>query len=155
MRTELDLEIQRVPGMPKWMTVFDLRDWILKRSTRRGECLIVAGYCAPGLYQKGPGRANTHIASFVAFGRGKYVKGLDIAHSCSSKDCVEPSHLSQKTHQQNCLEDAQRRALRIMCPHPRVRNGQGRLMICRPCQAESQRRWRQRNARVVSDDRSR
>lgn len=137
-----------IPGAPKWMTLQDIRGWIMKRSVRRGGCLIVAGFGSQrGVYQKGPGRAWTHAASFVAFG-GQYVEGLDVAHSCSAKDCAEPSHLGQKTHAQNCLEDSMRRALRVTCPHPRIRHPETRrLARCRECNRASQQAWRDRNTR--------
>ena len=69
--------------MPKWMAEEDVRKYLLARSVRRGTCLIVRGYGVHrGIYQKAPGRAWSHIASYAAFGEVEYDPTLDVAHSC-------------------------------------------------------------------------
>lgn len=124
-----------------------LRDLIMERSTRDDNgCLIIRGYGRyRGVYQKIGGRAWAHVASYVAF-VGPLIPGHDVAHLCGGKDCVEPTHLKLMTRSENILGDSIRRAPRGNCAHPRERGADGKLIRCKGCNLESQRRWLQRNA---------
>lgn len=138
-----------VPGLSKRLAsdVESLRKLLTDRSTRLPDgCLTIHGYGSQrGVYQKIAGRAWAHVASHAAF-IGPIPSGFDVAHSCLRKDCIEPSHLSLKTHRDNCLEDAVRRMPDGRCGHSRKRAESGRLVPCATCNTAHQRRWRERNA---------
>lgn len=57
---------------------------------------------------KGYGKFNSnefvHIVSFELF-KGPRIPGLDVMHSCNTKHCFNPDHLSQGTRKKN-IEDA-------------------------------------------------
>ena len=140
-----------VNGLSRHFTEDTLRVYLLSRSTRRTDgCLIVRGYGTQrGVYQKVAGRAWAHIAAYVVF-VGGYDPDLDVDHVCGVKDCIEPTHLRQLTRAANC-RTRQRR--------PRCRNGHEREVddatgryrrVCRSCNRDAQRRWRQRQAQEVA-----
>ncbi|MFC0531929.1 HNH endonuclease signature motif containing protein [Phytohabitans kaempferiae] len=139
--------LEHVNGLSRRHTPESLRALLLERSTRRPDgCLIVEGYGRQrGVYQKIAGRAWAHIAAYAVF-VGPIDPGLEVDHTCGVKDCVEPTHLRQVSHAENCRSRAQA---------PTCRNGHereldpatGRLRRqCRACNAEAQQRWRARQA---------
>jgi hypothetical protein len=143
----LDPVLENVGGLSKRHTPETLRTLLLARSTRRPDgCLIVQGYGTQrGVYQKIAGRAWAHIVAYAVF-VGPIDPDLEIDHTCGVKDCVEPTHLRQISHAENCRSRAQA---------PTCRNGHereidpatGRLRRqCRACNAEAQQRWRTRQA---------
>lgn len=140
-----------VKGLSRHFTEDSLRLHLLQRSVRRPDgCLIVRGYGAErGVYQKVAGRAWAHIAAFAAF-VGGYDPALEVDHLCGVKDCIEPSHLRQLTHAENCRSRVQPATCRN--GHSRERDETtGRLRrTCRACNREAQRRWRQRQAEEVA-----
>ena len=140
-----------VNGLSRHFTEDTLRVYLLNRSIRRTDgCLIVRGYgTRRGVYQKVAGRAWAHIAAYVVF-VGGYDPGLDVDHVCGVKDCIEPTHLRQLTRADNC---------RTREPRPHCRNGHEREIdeatgryrrVCRSCNRDAQRRWRQRQAQEVA-----
>jgi hypothetical protein len=144
-----------IKGLSKHFTEDSLRTYLLERSRRSDDgCLIVRGYGAQrGVYQKVGGRAWAHIAAFVLF-VGEYDGALDVDHTCGAKDCIEPTHLRQVTHAENCRAREQR---------PRCRNGHEREIDqatgryrrgCRLCNRAAQRRWRERQAAEVAQARA-
>ncbi|MEU5909978.1 HNH endonuclease [Micromonospora sp. NPDC047527] len=144
-----------VKGLSRHFTEDTLREYLLERSVRTNDgCLIIRGYGTQrGVYQKVAGRAWAHIAAYAAF-VGGYDPALDVDHLCDVKDCVEPTHLRQISHADNCRTRAQA---------PTCRNGHDREVdestgryrrTCRACNRESQRRWRERQAAEVAQARA-
>ncbi|MFF4880152.1 HNH endonuclease [Micromonospora sp. NPDC000668] len=146
--------LSRVNGLSRHFTEDTLRHYLLERSVRQDDgCLIIRGYGAErGVYQKVAGRAWAHIAAYAAF-VGGYDPALDVDHLCDAPDCVEPTHLRQVSHADNCRTRAQA---------PTCRNGHDREVdestgryrrTCRACNRDSQRRWRERQAAEVAQAR--
>jgi hypothetical protein len=140
-----------IKGLSKNFTGETLRSHLLERSTRtQGGCLIVRGYGSQrDVHQKVAGRAWAHIAAYAVL-VGGYDPALEVDHTCDAKDCIEPTHLRQVTHAENCRTRAQR---------PQCRNGHDRepdessgryRRGCRACNREAQRRWRERQAAEVA-----
>lgn len=96
------------------------------------------------VYQKGPNRAWTHRLSYALF-NGPLMAGMDVTHSCENPPCINPKHLGQKTHKDNCRESVAIAGSK--CPHPRERGEDGNFKPCKPCNAEAQQRWRDRQNR--------
>ncbi|MEV1290256.1 HNH endonuclease [Micromonospora sp. NPDC049679] len=143
-----------IKGLSKNFTAETLRMHLLERSERRPDgCLLVRGYGSQrGVYQKVGGRAWAHIAAFVVF-VGGYDPDLEVDHTCQAKDCIEPTHLRQLTHAENCRSRVQR---------PQCGNGHDREVDestgryrrgCRACNRDAQRRWRERRAAEVAQAR--
>ncbi|MDZ5443645.1 HNH endonuclease [Micromonospora sp. 4G57] len=142
--------LSRVPGLSRHFTEESLRSHLVDRSVRRDDgCLIVRGYGARrGVHQKVAGRAWAHIAAYVVF-VGGYDPALDVDHRCASLDCIEPTHLRQATRAESCRGRRQ---------EPRCRNGHEREIdeatgryrrVCRLCNREAQRRWREHRAAEI------
>ncbi|WP_327037909.1 HNH endonuclease [Micromonospora maris] len=147
--------LSQINGLSRHFTEETLRAYLLSRSTRANNgCLVVRGYGPQrGVYQKLAGRAWAHIAAYVVF-VGDYDPTFEVHHDCGTPDCIEPSHLRQLSHADNCRERAQR---------SRCRNGHdreidpvtGRLRrACRVCNRQAQQRWRERQAATVADARA-
>jgi hypothetical protein len=143
--------LSQVTGLSRHFTEESLRAYLIGRSVRRADgCLIVRGYGdRRGVHQKLAGRAWAHIAAYVVF-VGSYDPELDVQHVCGVADCIEPTHLRQVSHADACRGRAQR---------PRCRNGHDREIdaatgryrrVCRVCNSEAQRRWRERQAAEVA-----
>lgn len=145
-----------VRGLSRHFTVDTLGRYLLDRSERRdGGCLIVRGYGARrGSYQKVAGRAWAHIAAYAVF-VGDYDPALDVDHTCGVKDCIEPTHLRQLSRAENC--HTRRQAPRCRNGHPReVDETTTRFRkVCRACNRDNQRRWREREAEAVAEARAR
>ena len=143
----LNAVLANVNGLSKHHTPESLRAYLLARATRTPDgCLIVRGYGSHrGVYQKVAGRAWAHIAAYAVF-VGPVDPALEVDHTCGAKDCIEPTHLRQVTHQENCQNRQQADTCRN--GHPReVDPATGRYRKqCRTCNAEAQRRWRVRQA---------
>jgi hypothetical protein len=94
------------------------------------------------------GRAWAHVAAYAVF-VGEHDPALDVHHLCDRRDCIEPTHLRQLTHAENCRLRTQRPTCRN--GHPReVDEATGRYRrTCRACNRENQRRRRERQAEVV------
>jgi len=139
--------LDNVGGLSKRHTPESLRDLLLARSTRRPDgCLIVEGYGARrGVHQKIAGRAWAHIVAYALF-VGPVDPALEVDHTCGAKDCVEPTHLRQVSHAENCRSRAQPPTCRK--GHEReIEPATGRYRRqCRACNAEAQQRWRTRQA---------
>ncbi|MFY1692293.1 HNH endonuclease [Plantactinospora sp. WMMB782] len=147
--------LSQVRGLSRHFTAETLRAYLLDRSTRtEGGCLVVRGYGSRrGVPQKVAGRAWAHIAAYVVF-VGDYDPGLEVDHVCGVPDCIEPTHLRQLSHAENCRDRRQQ---------PRCRNGHDREIdtrtgryrkVCRRCNSDAQRRWRARQARQVAEGRA-
>ncbi|MFG1882538.1 HNH endonuclease [Micromonospora sp. NPDC049102] len=143
-----------VHGLSRHFTPDSLREHLLAHSTRAETgCLIITGYGSQrGVHQKVAGRAWAHIAAYAVF-VGDYDPDLEVDHSCGVPDCIEPTHLRQVTHAENC---------RTRERNPRCRNGHDREIdpgtgtyrrVCRACNRDAQRRWRQRQAAEVAEAR--
>lgn len=143
--------LSAVKGLSAHFTEDTLRTYLLERSVRQQDgCLIVRGYGnRRGGYQKVAGRAWAHIAAYVVF-VGGYDPTVDVGHRCGVKDCVEPTHLRQLSRAENCRGRRQDPTCRS--GHPReVDESTGRFRrVCRACNREAQRRWRQRQAEEVA-----
>lgn len=148
--------LSQIKGLSRHFTAETLRTYLLDRSVRTEDgCLIVRGYGnRRGVYQKVAGRAWAHVAAFVVF-VGSYDPDLDVHHLCGVPDCIEPSHLRQVTPAERARSRRQR---------PQCRNGHDREVdpatgryrtVCRRCNSEAQRRWRERQAREVAEARAR
>jgi len=144
-----------VKGLSRHFTEDTLRQYLLQRSVRQDDgCLIIHGYGTQrGVYQKVAGRAWAHIAAYAAF-VGGYDPALDVDHLCDVKDCIEPTHLRQISHADNCRARTQATT---------CRNGHGREIdestgryrrTCRTCNRDNQRRWRERQAAEVAEARA-
>ncbi|MET7880237.1 HNH endonuclease [Micromonospora profundi] len=144
-----------VNGLSRHFTEDTLRQYLLQRSVRQDDgCLIINGYGTQrGVYQKVAGRAWAHIAAYAAF-VGGYDPALDVDHLCDVKDCIEPTHLRQISHADNC---------RARTQAPTCRNGHAREIdestgryrrTCRACNRDNQRRWRERQAAEVAEARA-
>ncbi|WP_422741691.1 HNH endonuclease [Micromonospora sp. WMMD754] len=147
--------LSQVTGLSRHFTQESLRAYLLARSERTpGGCLLVRGYGSRrGVHQKVAGRAWAHVAAYVVF-VGGYRPELEVGHDCGVPDCIEPTHLRQLSHADNCRQRQQP----PMCRngHPReVDPGTGRLRrVCRRCNSDAQRRWRERRAAEVADARA-
>lgn len=139
--------LSAVKGLSRHFTEESLRAHLLARAERRDDgCLIVRGYGSRrGVHQKIAGRAWAHIAAYAVF-VGGYDPALDVDHRCAARDCIEPTHLRQASRAQTCRDRRQ---------EPRCRNGHERELdeltgryrrVCRVCNREAQRRWRERRA---------
>ncbi|MFI6820018.1 HNH endonuclease [Micromonospora sp. NPDC050187] len=146
--------LSRVNGLSRHFTPDSLREYLLARSVRADTgCLVVRGYgTRRGVHQKVAGRAWAHIAAYAVF-VGDYDPALEVDHTCGVADCIEPTHLRQVTHAENCRDRVR---------PPRCRNGHEREVdpatgtyrrVCRECNREAQRRWRQRQADEVAQAR--
>ncbi|MEV7328161.1 HNH endonuclease [Micromonospora sp. NPDC093244] len=146
--------LSQVKGLSRHFTEESLRAYLVARSVRRDDgCLIVRGYGSQrGVYQKVAGRAWAHITAYVVF-VGNFDPNLDVHHLCGVPDCIEPTHLRQVTHAQSC---------RARERNARCRNGHDREVdpatgtyrrVCRACNRDAQRRWRQRQAAEVAQAR--
>ncbi|MFE7868834.1 HNH endonuclease [Micromonospora humida] len=142
--------LAHIAGLPRHFTVDTLRDYLLSRATRTAAgCLEFHGYGTNRrVYQKGPGRAWSHIAAYGVF-VGPRDPALDVSHLCDNPPCIEPTHLIQETRAQNMARRAGR-TNRISCTHPRERTPDGRLKRCRPCNVAAQRRWQERQRAEVA-----
>ncbi|MEO3930955.1 HNH endonuclease [Micromonosporaceae bacterium B7E4] len=147
--------LSRIRGLSRHFTEETLRTYLLDRSVRREDgCRIVRGYGSQrGVPQKVAGRAWAHIAAYVVF-VGDYRPELEVDHLCGVPDCIEPTHLRQVTHAENCRDRKQQ---------PRCRNGHDREIdartgryrkVCRRCNGDAQKRWRERQARQVAEGRA-
>ncbi|MGC1213871.1 MAG: HNH endonuclease [Micromonospora sp.] len=147
--------LSRIRGLSRHFTEETLRSYLLDRSVRMDDgCLVVRGYGNQrGVYQKVAGRAWAHIAAFVVF-VGDYNPELDVHHVCGVPDCIEPTHLRQLSHAENGRSRKQR---------PQCRNGHDREIdrrtgryrkVCRQCNSDAQKRWRERQARQVAEGRA-
>ncbi|MFD2765236.1 HNH endonuclease [Micromonospora eburnea] len=148
--------LSQVKGLSRHFTEESLRAYLLGRSARRDDgCLIVRGYGERrGIHQKLAGRAWAHIAAYVVF-VGGYDPDLDVDQRCGVPDCIEPTHLRQLSRAENCR--SRRRGDRCRNGHDREvdeATGQYR-QVCRICNQEAQRRWRERRAAEVAQARAR
>ncbi len=146
--------LSQITGLSGHFTEESLRAYLLGRSTRLDTgCLVVRGYGdRRGVHQKVAGRAWAHIAAYVLF-VGGYDPELRVHHDCGVPDCIEPGHLRQVTRAELGRARDQR---------PQCRNGHdretdpatGRLRrVCRVCNRDAQRRWRERQAALVAEAR--
>ncbi|GIG87577.1 hypothetical protein Pen02_25130 [Plantactinospora endophytica] len=147
--------LSQISGLSRHFTEETLRTYLLDRSARTADgCLVVRGYGSRrGVHQKVAGRAWAHIAAYVVF-VGDYDPEREVDHVCGVPDCIEPSHLRQLSHAENCRSRKQ---------EPRCRNGHDRELdprtgryrkVCRRCNADAQQRWRERQARQVAEGRA-
>ncbi len=147
--------LSQVSGLSRHFTEESLKAYLLQRSERLPTgCLIVRGYGSRrGVHQKLAGRAWAHVAAYAVL-VGGYQPGLDVHHVCGVPDCIEPTHLRQLAHADNC---------RTRKRQPRCRSGHDREVdpttgryrkVCRRCNSEAQKRWRDRQAAQVADARA-
>ncbi|MEU5723511.1 HNH endonuclease [Micromonospora sp. NPDC047738] len=147
--------LSQIKGLSRHFTEETLRTYLRDRSARTEDgCLVVRGYGNQrGVYQKVAGRAWAHIAAFVVF-VGGYDPALDVHHVCGVPDCIEPTHLRQVGHGENRGNRKQQ---------PQCRNGHDREIdprtgryrkVCRRCNSDAQKRWRDRQARQVAEARA-
>ncbi|MFC0007570.1 HNH endonuclease [Micromonospora siamensis] len=143
--------LSQIRGLSGHFTEESLRSYLIGRSVRLDDgCLIVRGYGSRrGIHQKLAGRAWAHIAAYVVF-LGGYDPDLNVHHLCGVPDCIEPTHLQQLTHAENCRGRAQ---------PPQCRNGHDREIdpdtrryrrVCRECNRQAQKRWRDRQSAEVA-----
>lgn len=139
--------IPHVRGLSSHFTPESLRAYLVSRSSRTTDgCLIIQGYGSQrGVHQKVAGRAWAHIAAYAVF-VGPLDPTLEVDHTCGAQDCIEPTHLRQVSHAENC---------RTRDQSDTCRNGHARELDpatgrypsrCRACNAEAQKRWRDRQA---------
>lgn len=78
-------------------------EWALQRET--DECILWPFYCS----RLGYGRIGNAYAHRTALQRatGESGEGLEAAHSCRSRNCINKRHLSWKTHHEN-IQDKNR-----------------------------------------------
>ncbi|SCG72741.1 HNH endonuclease [Micromonospora inositola] len=143
--------LSRVKGLSRHFTEESLRSYLLDRSARRADgCLIVRGYGSRrDVHQKVAGRAWAHIAAFAVF-IGGYDPDLDVDQRCGVPDCIEPSHLRQVSRAENCRD--RRRNDKCRNGHDReIDEATGKYRrVCRACNREAQRRWRDRQSAEVA-----
>lgn len=80
---------------------------------------------------------------------GPIPDGLDLDHLCRVRHCVNPAHLEPVTRRENALRGVgptavNARKSHCIHGHP-LTEGQGRR-ICRTCNAERNKAWRQRRS---------
>lgn len=89
--------------------------WIISRSIKDGECLIMTGghkHTGSGyVYVKHNNKANRAHRLMAS---AKYRKPIDLLdsvhHSCSKRACVNPEHLFEVTQNENTVEMLERKA---------------------------------------------
>ncbi|WP_433133961.1 HNH endonuclease [Micromonospora sp. CA-240977] len=147
--------LSAVKGLSRYHTEESLRTYLLERSHRTEDgCLVIEGYGRRrGVHQKVAGRAWAHIAAYVVL-VGGYDPALDVDQTCGAADCIEPTHLRQLSRAEACRSRNQ---------PAQCRNGHDRELdpataryrrVCRMCNQEAQRRWREREAAEVAQARS-
>jgi hypothetical protein len=100
----------------------------------------------PHTYQKISIRAWAHVAAYAVF-VGPIDRSLVIDHICENPPCIEPTHLRQVTVAENAACKRGRKPSTSRCSHERVIDpATGKLERCKPCNADAQRRWRERRA---------
>ncbi|MEU1745333.1 HNH endonuclease [Micromonospora arida] len=147
--------LSAVKGLSRYHTEESLRAYLLERSHRtENGCLVIEGYGRRrGVHQKVAGRAWAHIAAYVVL-VGGYDPALDVDQTCGAADCIEPTHLRQLSRAEACRSRNQL---------TQCRNGHDRELdpatgryrrVCRSCNREAQRRWREREAAEVAQARA-
>ncbi|WCN78616.1 HNH endonuclease [Micromonospora sp. LH3U1] len=147
--------LSAVKGLSRYHTEESLRAYLLERSHRTDDgCLVIHGYGPRrGIHQKVAGRAWAHIAAFVVL-VGGYDPTLDVDQTCGAADCIEPTHLRQVSRSETCRTRSQ--AAQCRNGHDRELDATtGRYRrVCRVCNQEAQRRWRERAAAEVAQARA-
>jgi len=87
--------------------------------------------------------------------RGKIPAGLEIDHLCGNHGCVQVEHMELVTHAENMRRYGDRtthckNGHEYTPENTYVRPG-GSNRDCRICNADRQRRWRERNALIIAD----
>ncbi|MEU1588091.1 HNH endonuclease [Micromonospora sp. NPDC005710] len=147
--------LSAVKGLSQYHTEESLRAYLLGRSRRTEDgCLVIEGYGRRrGVHQKVAGRAWAHIAAYVVF-VGRYDPALTVDQVCGAADCIEPTHLRQLSR----AEAGRSRNQAAQCRNGHDREldpGTGRYRrVCRTCNREAQRRWREREAAEVTQARA-
>ncbi len=140
-----------VYGLSKKYTVDRdlLERYLLDRSTRDGECLIIEGF-GPyrDVYQKVAGNAWAHQVAHAVW-IGPLVKGLDVHHTCNRRDCIEPTHLRQITHKENCRAGVTRETCAYGHPREPEDPVTGRYIPCKPCGVEASRSYQRRRKQAI------
>lgn len=153
--TTADDPLAPVTGLSRHFTAASLRAYLLDRAQRRPDgCLIVRGYGERrGVHQKVAGRAWAHIAAYAVL-VGGYDPALAVDHLCAAPDCIEPTHLRQVDRAATSRD--RRQSARCRNGHDReIDDATGRYRrVCRVCNAEAQRRWRERRAAEVTHARA-
>lgn len=84
----------------------DCWDWTGARRARAGQPYDNLY----GMYNMNGKMIGAHVASFILF-KGPVPAGLDVAHKCHRKCCVNPDHLEAQTRSQNCKESYKDRSM--------------------------------------------
>lgn len=142
--------LDNVKGISKcWQDPVTLGLYLLVRSERSADgCLIVRGFGQyRNVYQKVAGNAWAHIVAYALW-VGPRDPRLDVHHKCRRRDCIEPQHLEQITHRDNCRADSDPER----CPYGHERQvdqATGRYLLCKPCNQDACRRYQQRKKRKI------
>ena len=121
-----------------------------------GDCWLWTGAKTPyGVFTLAISRVSigAHVYAYELV-NGPVPAGLELDHLCRNPPCVRPSHLEAVTGRINTLRGNTITALnaaKTACPRGHAYSGtdySGRR-ICHPCQAENQRRYRERQEAVA------
>lgn len=112
------------------------------RVDRSGECWVWTGYVKPNGYASfypGGGRhvpkVYAHRFSFELANGVELEAGVEIDHTCNTRNCVNPAHLEAVTHRMNLDRAVERRT---HCKHGHAFSGDNVYMwrgnrFCRTC----------------------
>lgn len=127
----------------------------------RGSCCLWLGGTGKGGYGKlsvNKGWYQPHRFAWILANQRAIPAGLDVLHSCDTPLCCNPEHLSVGTRSDNMKDSVAKgryRSYGAGLNRTHCRNGHpydeqntyhhpNGSRVCRPCLAESQRRYRQR-----------
>lgn len=126
-----------------------------RRVTAHGECRLVSG-CRSDGYVTFFYRGRTDYAHLVAYGilTGPIPPGFDVHHLCERRNCIAQQHLEavpimvhHQRHEKALCKQGHLMSGANLYLH-RWRGG-GVARECRACKNETNRRYRERKARMV------
>ena len=84
------------------MTRSEYATWFWKQTRKDGACIIWQRYIMPNGYGKTTYMGKNAYAHRMAFNLAFGYFPVEIDHVCRNKACVNPLHLEDVTHQENC-----------------------------------------------------
>lgn len=109
------------------------------------------GYGSMAIKDRGAWKTKVAHRLWFEVAVGPIPAGLDLDHLCRNRRCVNPDHLEPVTRSENLKRSPSmaRQNNKAHCPLGHAYSGTNSRgqRICHPCQAETQRRYRNRKGR--------